>query len=68
MVDQELKKLVLKRVESMPDTIRVSLGGEVNLGRDDLIAHIKKEDELGKLIVEMQIVYIKSFKKEAYGK
>lgn len=68
MIDPEIKKLVLVRLEAMPDTIKVSLGGGESLGRDDLISHVKNEDEFGALIISMQIEYIKSFKKEVYEK
>jgi len=64
MIDQEeIKKLVLIRLESMPDTIRVSIGSEGNeLSKEDLIEHVKKEDRLGKMIVEMQLNYLRAMK------
>ena len=60
---EEIKKLVLLRLETMPETIRISIGLEgKELAREDLIDHVKKEDQLGKMIIEMQLRYLKSMK------
>lgn len=60
---EEIKKLVLTRLEAMPDTIRVSIGSEgKELSKEDLIEHVKKEDKLGKMIIEMQLRYLKAMK------
>ena len=63
MVDEEeMKKLVILRLESMPDTIKVSVGSEGELSKNDLIAHVKKGDKLGKLVVDMQLKYLQAMK------
>ncbi len=60
---QELKQLVLVRLESMPDTIRISVGSEEKeLSKEDLVEHVKKEDSLGKMIIEMQLKYLRAMK------
>lgn len=60
---QELKQLVLVRLESMPDTIRISVGAEgKELSKEDLVEHVKKEDALGKMIIEMQLKYLRAMK------
>lgn len=60
---QELKQLVLVRLESMPDTIRISVGSErKELSKEDLVEHVKKEDSLGKMIIEMQLKYLRTMK------
>ena len=60
---EEIKRLVLLRLETMPETIRVSVGLEgKELSREDLIEHVKKDDYLGKMIIEMQLRYLKSMK------
>ncbi len=63
ITSEEIKKLILLRLETMPETIRVSVGLEgKELGKEDLIEHVKKEDYLGKMIIEMQLRYLKSMK------
>lgn len=47
----------------MPDTIRVSIGSEgKELSKYDLIEHVKREDSLGKTIIEMQLRYLQAMK------
>jgi len=63
MVDyEELKKLVSIRLEAMPPNIRVSLGPGKELSKKDLVREVKKETELGKLIIKMQLEYLRSMK------
>jgi len=64
MVDyEEIKKLVLIRLESMPSNIKVSIGSGKDLSREELIEEVKKESELGKLIIKVQLEYLRSMKK-----
>lgn len=64
MIDmEEIKKLVIVRLEAMPDSIRVSIGSEgKKLSKEDLIKHVKDKDKLGEMIVEMQLKYLKAMK------
>lgn len=64
MVDyEEIKKLVLIRLEAMPPDIKVSIGSEKDLSREELFREVKNETELGKLIIKMQLEYLRSMKK-----
>ena len=60
--ENEFKKLVLLRLEAMPDNVSVSLGSHGELSKHDLIGHVEKGDELGKTIVDMQIKYLQAMK------
>ena len=60
----EIKELVLVRLESMPKTIKIALGSGEELTRDELIKHVKDEDKFGRLIIEMQERYLKSLKRD----
>lgn len=59
--DWEIAKI---RVKSMPSHIRLAIGGYGQLSKDEIIEHLEQRDEIGKRIVEMQINYLKFFKKE----
>jgi len=61
-MDEELKKLVIMRLQSWPSDVKIAFGSGEDLSRDDLIMHVEKEDGLGKNIVEMQMKYLRSFK------
>jgi len=60
---EEIKKLVLIRLEAMPPDIKVSIGSEKDLSREELFREVKNETELGKLIIKMQLEYLRSMKK-----
>jgi len=59
--EKELIKLVLARLNAMPDNVQIHLG-DVNkpLDKDDLIKHVKSQDDLGKFFVNLQYEYIKA--------
>ncbi len=59
--DEEIKKLVLLRLETMPANLKVSLGSR-EFSRDELI-EVKKETELGKIIMKMQLEYLRAMKR-----
>ncbi|MDI6806429.1 MAG: hypothetical protein QMD14_01280 [Candidatus Aenigmarchaeota archaeon] len=58
---EEIKKLILVRLEAMPSNIEIFLGGR-SLNKEELIEEVKKDTELGKLIVEMQLKYLRQMK------
>ncbi len=63
MVDEEIKKLVITRLSTMPANMKLSIGNYGIFSKDELIENVKKENEIGKLVIEMQLKYLKSFKK-----
>jgi len=60
-MDKEVKKLVIARLKTMPSNLRISIGNSV-YSKEELIEKVEKEDEIGKLIVKVQLNYLKSFK------
>jgi hypothetical protein len=56
---EELKKLVLERVNVMPDTLRVAIGSS-NLTKDDMINHVNDEDDVGKQVMELELEYLRA--------
>ncbi len=62
MTDKEdMIKLVLARLNAMPDNIQIHLGNsEKALDKNDLIRHVKDQDPLGKKFVSLQMAYIKA--------
>jgi hypothetical protein len=62
MDEKELKKLVLMRLEMMPSNLNINMGEEGILNKEKLISHVKKDDSLGKKIIEMQLKYMQAMK------
>lgn len=63
MVDEDVKNLVIARLMTVPKNIKLSIGGLGTFTTDELIERIKREDEVGKKVIEMQLYYLKSLKK-----
>lgn len=65
-INPELKEIVLYRLMSskLPDNIQIAIG---NLSKEpmkmnEIIEHVKKEDEIGKTIFEVELNYLKALK------
>lgn len=65
-IAEEIKELVIARLQSMPENLRVSLGGMVGMDKHEIIDHVKKGDEIGSKIIEIQMHFIQSLKKAEY--
>lgn len=55
---------VIARLRAMPEKALVSIGMNMKpLTREELIEHVQKADPIGKKIIEVQMNYLRSFKK-----
>lgn len=61
---EEIKKLVIARLQTMPPTMKVSLGDAGVFDRERLIEEVKKDTEIGELIIETHLNYLRSFSKQ----
>jgi len=57
---EELKELILARIEVMPSNLKLSIGNFGTFTKQELMEHVKKGDEEGKQIMQMQINFIKA--------
>jgi len=48
----------------MPHNLKLVIDGFGVLKKEEILQHLEKRDEVGKLLVRMQIEYLKMFKKE----
>jgi len=62
-ISQDVINLVIARLETIPPNVSVSIGGDGSYTIGQLIERIKKQDEVGKKMVEMQLAYIRSLGK-----
>jgi len=64
------KEIAIERLRQAPPTIRVSFGMSDGrfLDRDELINEIKDDTETGRRIVNVQLAYLKAFKKGLFTK
>ena len=54
---EELKRIVLARLNSLPSDVSLSLGSH-ELDKKDLLNHVQEEDVIGKQIMEIQLKFL----------
>lgn len=61
-VSEEVKELVIARLEVLPKDTGISIGSTGEFTPDQLIERVKEGDEIGQKIIEVQLNYLKSLK------
>ena len=61
--DQEIKKIVIARLETLPADKKISIGSSGEFSRDELIEKIKSDDPVGKKMVQIELEFLRSLKK-----
>ena len=63
-IEEIKKEIVIERLRQAPQTVKIAFGSMNEfMGRDELIEQVQKETEIGRRIVEVQLEYLKAFKK-----
>ena len=65
MYTEDEVELVVARLQAIPENAILSVGNmskNNHFKKDELIEHVKKMDDVGKKIIEMQLNYVRSFK------
>lgn len=60
---EDIINLVIARLKTIPSNVELSVGNEGSFSIDDLIERVKKQDEIGKKMIEMQLAYLRSLGK-----
>ena len=59
---KDVVNLVIARLESMPSNVSVSIGGQTDSYTiKELIERVRKQDDIGQKMTEMQLNYIRSW-------
>lgn len=56
---EQLKRLVVERLNVMPDTMRMAIGSEM-LTKKEVIERVGQEDEIGKQVMEMELNFLRA--------
>ena len=59
---KEVVELIVKRLETVPPNIKMSVGSKGTFEIRDIIKSVEKQDEMGKMFIETQLQYLKSLK------
>ncbi len=60
--EKEIIDLVIARLQKLPADKEMSIGSSGEFTKDRLIEHVKKDDEVGKKIVAIEMDFLRSMK------
>jgi hypothetical protein len=67
-IAEELKKIVLWRLETIPPNFKLSVGNEGTFTKEELKQHIEKEDDIGVLFAKMQLNFMRALASGQFSK
>ena len=60
-ITEAMKKLAIARIEAqVPSNLRLSIGSYGSMSKEEMIEHIKKGDEIGRIIIESQLRFLRA--------
>lgn len=60
--DEEIRNLVIERLKVLPSGKRISVGSDGSYSKDELVAHVAEQDEVGQKIIQAQVAFLRSLK------
>lgn len=61
-INDQVKELVIARLEVLPEDTGISIGSAGEFSRDELIRSVREGNEIGRKIVEVELNYLQSLK------
>jgi len=61
--EQEIKEIVIARLETLSPNKKISIGSSGELTRDELIEKVKSGDPIGKKMIQIELEFLRSLKK-----
>lgn len=65
-IDEEVKKIVIARLEVFPADKKISIGSTGELTKQEMINNVEKGTDIGKKIIEVQLNYLRSLKEAPF--
>ena len=60
---EDIKQLVLIRLETLSSHRKISIGSYGGFSKEELIQHVKDDDEIGKKMVQIEMEFLRALKK-----
>jgi len=60
--EKEIIDLVVARLQNLPSNKDISIGSSGEFTKDQLIDHVKKDDDVGKKMVAVEMDFLRSMK------
>ncbi|MBI5072735.1 hypothetical protein HZA99_02870 [Candidatus Woesearchaeota archaeon] len=62
MIDEDIKKLVIARLEILPPDKKISIGSIGEFTKEQLIQSVKNEDAIGKKMIQIELEFLQALK------
>ncbi len=59
-ISEELKKIVLWKLEAIPPNFKLSVGTKGTYTKEELKQHVEKGDDIGVMFAKMQLNFMKA--------
>ncbi len=61
-IDNDFKKVVIERLDTLPSNKKISIGSSGEYSKDELIKNVKNNTSVGKKIVQIELEFLRSLK------
>lgn len=61
-MEDGIKKLVIARLQTLPEDTSVSVGDQGEYSKDQLIEHVQNGDEVGETIIDIEMNFLRHLK------
>lgn len=61
-ISEEAKELVIARIDVLPKDKMVSIGSSGEFTKDELIEHVRRGDEIGEKIIDIELTFLRALK------
>ena len=61
-LDKDIQELVIARLQTLPESVEVSIESEGDFTKDELIDHVRHGDDIGKKIIDLEMSFLRSLK------
>ena len=62
-IAEEIKKLVIARLEILPENKKISIGNFGEFSKNELIDNVNNNTEVGNKIIEIELEFLRAMKK-----
>ncbi len=60
-INDKVKETIIARIEAQaPSNLRLFIGSSQGMDKEEIISHVKSEDEIGRLIVKSHLSFMKA--------
>jgi len=61
-ISEDIKELVIARLDVLPADKKISIGSYGEFTKSELIEKVKKEDEVGREVIELELTFLRALK------